>query len=75
MVQNLVFPNVFHIFALPKKKKMAPSTSGLGRKIFNLVGVYKASQGFESPMRYKTNTKKKKSAWTSGLCRKFLKLV
>ena len=58
-----------------RKKKMAPSTSGLGRKIFNLVGVYKASQGFESPMRYKTNTKKKKSAWTSGLCRKFLNLV
>ena len=58
------------------KKKIAHSTSGLGRKIFNLVGVYKASQGFESPMRYKTNTKKKKrSAWTSGLCRKFLKLV
>lgn len=43
-----------------RKKKMAHSTSGLGRKIFNLVGVYKASQGFESPMRYKTNTKKKK---------------
>ena len=41
------------------KKKIAHSTSGLGRKIFNLVGVYKASQGFESPMRYKTNTKKK----------------
>ena len=54
------FTNVFHIFALPKKKKIAHSTSGLGRKIFNLVGVYKASQGFESPMRYKTNTKKKK---------------
>ena len=54
---------------------MTPSTSGLGHKTFNLVGAYKASQGFESPMRYKTNTKKKKSAWTSGLCRKFLKLV
>lgn len=54
------FTNVFHIFALSKKKKIAHSTSGLGRKIFNLVGVYKASQGFESPMRYKTNTKKKK---------------
>lgn len=53
------FTNVFHIFALPNKKKIAHSTSGLGRKIFNLVGVYKASQGFESPMRYKANTKKK----------------
>ena len=53
------FTNVFHIFAL-SKKKMAHSTSGLGHKTFNLVGVYKASQGFESPMRYKTNTKKKK---------------
>lgn len=40
---------------------MAHSTSGLGRKIFNLVGVYKASQGSESPMRYNANTKKKKS--------------
>lgn len=40
---------------------MAPSTSGLGRKIFNLVGAYKASHGFESHQRYKTNTKKKKS--------------
>ena len=53
------FTNVFHIFAL-SKKKMAHSTSGLGHKTFNLVGAYKASQGFESPMRYKTNTKKKK---------------
>ena len=42
-----------------RKKKMAPSTSGLGRKIFNLVEAYKASHGFESHQRYKTNTKKK----------------
>ena len=66
---------MFSIYLHHERKIMAHSTSGLGRKIFNLVGVYKASQGFESPMRYKTNTKKKKSAWTSGLCRKFLKLV
>lgn len=58
-----------------RKKKMVHSTSGLGLKIFNLAGAYKASQGFESPMHYKTNIKKKKSAWTSGLCRKFLNLV
>ena len=38
---------------------MAHSTSGLGHKIFNLAGAYKASQGFESPMRFNANTKKK----------------
>lgn len=38
---------------------MVHSTSGLGLKIFNLAGAYKASQGFESPMHYKTNIKKK----------------
>ena len=43
-----------------RKKKMAPSTSGLGHKTFNLVEAYKASHGFESHQRYKTNTKKKK---------------
>lgn len=42
-----------------RKKKMVHSTSGLGLKIFNLAGAYKASQGFESPMHYKTNIKKK----------------